>query len=437
MKRLLSFLLTGALLMTTLAGCSGSSKQPSNAASAGSTASTAAKTKVVFWHSMSGSMQDSLKEVVNNYNQSQSKVEVVLAFQGNYYDMAAKLQTAVTSGNTPHIAQLEMGRTKMFQSYGILQDMTSLAKQTGIDKNKFYKGLMSSCDWGQGLYALPFNRSTPMFYYNMDMFKEIGLDPNKPPQTWDDLQQYAKKLSIPGKRWGFEMPIDEWFYEAFIMQSNGTILNSDETDIGFNNDSGVKPLELWKTMIRQGFMKQPPGKEYNSFEAARSDFAAKVSGMIVGSSGDLNTLTKSCKFKIGTCFLPKNTRFGVPTGGANVVMLKGHDQDSAAAIDFLKYLTSPDTSAKWASQTGYLPSGDDAANSQIYKTYIREKENAKTALAQMQYTDIPRPNNPKYPEIANEIAMTEIQRCIEKADYTPEQAVAEISKQVKNLLSKK
>ena len=149
-------------------------------------------------------------------------------------DLAAKLQTAVTSGEAPHIAQLEMGRTKMFADYGVLQDMTEPAREAGLDPEMFYDGLMDCCDWGEGLYALPFNRSTPMFYYNKDMFEEAGLDPETPPQTWDELREYASKLSIPNQRWGFEMPIDAWFYEAFIMQGDGRILNEDETDIGFH-----------------------------------------------------------------------------------------------------------------------------------------------------------------------------------------------------------
>ena len=157
--------------------------------------------------------------------------------------MAAKLQAAVTSGEIPHVAQLEMGRTKMFADYGVLQDMTDLAAEEGLDLSMFYPGLMNSCDWGEGVYALPFNRSTPMFYYNKDMFTEVGLDPEDPPETWDELQEYAAQLSIPDERWGFEMPIDAWFYEAFIMESDGRILNDDETDIAFNNETGTKPLE--------------------------------------------------------------------------------------------------------------------------------------------------------------------------------------------------
>ncbi len=435
----MSLLMVGSLLT----GCGGKKEEPATTAQAaaegGSTAAEAApsdKTEVVFWTSMSGGMGEAVDKIVKDYNESQDKVHVTVEFQGNYYDMAAKLQTAVTSGEAPHVAQLEMGRTKMFADYGVLQDMTDIAKEAGLDTSMFYDGLMDCCDWGEGIYALPFNRSTPMFYYNKDMFKEVGLDPEAPPQTWDELREYAAKLSIPEERWGFEMPIDAWFYEAFIMQGDGRILNEDETDIGFNNETGIKPLTLWKSMIAEGVMKAPPGKEYNSYEAARSDFAAGITGMIVTSSGDLGTLTNSCEFELGTAFLPKDKRFGVPTGGANVVMLAGHDEDAAATMDFLKYLTSPDVAAYWSVQTGYVPSSKAASESSVYQEFINSNAAAKTALSQMEYTDIPRPINEDYPQIHSEIMMTEIQRCIEVADYTPEQAVAAISEQTKALLGK-
>lgn len=443
MKRILSVMCV-LLLVISMVGCSSNEEKPTGttagATTAGTETTTAAvsgeTTEVIFWSSMSGGMGETLDKIVSDYNASQNAVHVTVEFQGNYYDMAAKLQTAITSGETPHVAQLEMGRSKMFADYGVLQNMTDLAKEAGIDVSMFYEGLMTSCDWGEGLYALPFNRSTPMFYYNKDMFKEVGLDPENPPETWDELKEYAKKLSIPDKRWGYEMPIDAWFYEAFIMQSNGNILNEDETDIAFNNEIGTAPLALWKSMISEGIMKAPPGKEYNSYEAARSDFAAGISGMIVTSSGDLGTLTSSCDFEIGTCFLPKNERFGVPTGGANVVTIVGHEEDAAATMDFLKYLTSPEVAAYWSTQTGYVPSSQAASETKIYQDFIAEKPAARTALEQMQYTDIPRPVNENYPEIHAEIMMTEIQRCIEEADYTPEQAVAAISERTKTLLSK-
>lgn len=445
MKKKGTLIMSALLASSLLAGCGGAKNEtaaPANGTAQQSQTQKEAEaaggdaTEVVFWTSMSGGMGEAVDKIVSDYNASQDKVHVTVEFQGNYYDMAAKLQTAVTSGEMPHVAQLEMGRTKMFADYGVLQDMTDLAKEAGLDASMFYDGLMSCCDWGEGLYALPFNRSTPMFYYNKDMFKEVGLDPETPPKNWDELKEYAAKLSIPDERWGYEMPIDAWFYEAFIMQSDGRILNEDETDIGFNDVTGIEPLGMWKSMISEGIMKAPPGKEYNSYEAARSDFAAGITAMIVTSSGDLGTLTNSCDFEIGTCFLPANKRFGVPTGGANVVMMAGRDEDTDATMDFLKYLTSPEVAAYWSTKTGYVPSSKAASETSVYQEFIAANDNAKTALEQMQYTDIPRPINENYPQIHAEIMMTEIQRCIEEASYTPEAAVAAISEQTKALLGK-
>lgn len=147
-----------ALLMTSLlSGCGGGQSdaektqeaaqtqaqgENQSQAEAGETAAVNPDaTEVLFWISLSGGMGETIEEIVNNYNASQDKVHVTVEFQGNYYDMAAKLQTAVTSGEMPHVAQLEMGRTKMFADYGVLQDMTELAQETGLDTSMFLKAL--------------------------------------------------------------------------------------------------------------------------------------------------------------------------------------------------------------------------------------------------------------------------------------------------------
>lgn len=440
MKKTLSLILCALMLVGMLAACGNGgatteAQSPAESSAAPQASSTGEKTEVVFWHSMSGAFGEAIDKIVADYNASQDEVHVTAEYQGNYYDMAAKLQTAVTSGDSPNLAQLEMVRVKMFSDYGILANISDAAVEAGLDTTQFFDGLMASCDWGAGLYGLPFNRSTPMFYYNKDMFAEVGLDPESPPTNWEELREYANKLSIADERWGFEVPIDAWFYEAFIMQSDCQLLNEDETDIAFNNDAGTAPLYLLREMIDEGSMKAPPGQEYNSYEAARSDFAAGITGMIITSSGDLGTLNTACDFEVGTAFLPGNTRYGVPTGGANVVALTGHDAEMAATMDFVKYLTSADVAGYWSSVTGYVPISQAAADSDVYQTFLNENENGKTAMAQMAYTDIPRPVNSNWSQIHTEIMMTEMQRCIEDRSYTPEEAVAAISEQAKALLA--
>ena len=150
----LGLLMAGSLMT----GCSAAKDEAASTSEGGVVSEANEKTDVVFWTSMSGGMGETVDKIVKDYNESQDKVHVTVEFQGNYYDMAAKLQTAVTSGEAPHIAQLEMGRTKMFADYGVLQDMTEPAREAGLDPEMFYDGLMDCCDWGEGLYALPFNR---------------------------------------------------------------------------------------------------------------------------------------------------------------------------------------------------------------------------------------------------------------------------------------
>lgn len=427
MKRV--FMCAAALLVTAALFAGGNREAPGG---------TGGVTEVVFWSAMSGLLGEAQQKIIDDYNASQNKVHVTAVFQGSYYDMIAKITAAVAGGETPHLAQIEMASIKMLADYGTLTDMTQLARRAELDTGAFYPGLMSSCDWGEGLYAVPFNRSTPMFYYNKDMFREAGLDPNQGPKNWTELRDFARKLSITDRRWGYEQPIDAWFYEAFIMQSGGQILNAGHTDIGYNNEAGTKPLALWKAMIAEGSMKAPPGKEYNSWEAARSDFAAGIAGMIMSSAGDLGGLKAACKFEIGTCFLPANTRYGAPTGGANLVMLAGHERDGEAVMDFLKYLTSPEPAAYWAMRTGYVCISPAAAQTRTFQDYVAANPNARTVLEQLEkYTDIPRPVNARYPQIHNEIEMTEIQRCIEQPNVTPEMTVQAISDQVRTLLARR
>ena len=122
-----------------------------------------------------------------------------------------------------------------------------------------------------------------------------------------------------------------------------------------------------------------------SYEAARSDFAKGITTMIIVSTGDLGTLTSTCDFEVGTAFLPGNPDYGVVTGGANVCVLAGHDDKIQGIAEFLKYLTSPEVAGQWSVSTGYVPTSEAAANSEVYQKFLEEQPAGATALAQMEY----------------------------------------------------
>lgn len=398
-----------------------------------STAALAEPTEILFWTALSGGLGESVQKIIDDFNASQSDYKVVAEFQGNYYDIAAKIQTAVVSGDEPDLVQMECARIALFSDYGIFEDLTDDAEKYGLDASALYPGFMVDCDWGEGLYALPFNRSTPMFYYNKTLFDEKGLTA---PKTWDELHEIAKQLSVPGERWGFEVPIDYWFYQCFILEAGGQIMNDEKTDIAFNNESGQVSLALLRDMIDDGSMKAPPGAEYNAFEAARSDLAAGITTMIITSSGDLSRLMASCDFEVGTAYLPAFTQNGVVTGGANVAVLAGHEDKMPGIMAFLKHLTSPEVAGWWAANTGYVPTSEAAAQSEAYQTYLKERPAGATALNQMQFAT----NQPvlaQWAEIASQIIGVEMSRCVENRDYTPAMCTQTISDAVRALLGTK
>lgn len=391
-------------------------------------------TEIVFWTALSGSYDEALQQICDDFNATQDQWKVVAEYQGNYYDIAAKLQAALLDGSEPELVQMECSRTPLFSQYGSFEELTDLLAAVDLNPMEyFYEGFMVDCDWGEGLYALPFNRSTPMFYYNKTLFDEMNLTV---PTTWDELHETAKALSIPDTRWGFEVPIDQWFYCCFVRQSGGELMNEENTQLTVNNEAGTASLYLMREMIDDGSMKAPPGSEYNGYEAARSDFAAGITGMIITSSGDLGLLNKSCDFEVGTAFLPGNPDYGVVTGGANVCVLSGHEDKLDGTIAFLKYLTSADVAGQWSVTTGYVPTSEAAANSEVYQSYLAENPAAATALAQMEYAGN-QPVIPEWAEIGAEIITSEMQKCIEDPDYTPEIATQSMCDQVATLLGTK
>lgn len=417
MKKLVSLVLALSMVFS-LAAVSTASAEP---------------TEIVFWTALSGNYNDVIQGICADFNASQDQWKVVAEYQGNYYDIAAKLQASLLDGSEPDIVQMECSRTPLFSDYGSFAELTDMLAAVGLDaKEYFYDGFLADCDWGEGLYALPFNRSTPMFYYNKTLFDENGLTP---PTTWEELHETAKKLSIDGERWGFEVPIDQWFFCCFVLESGGSLMNADKTQLTVNNEAGAASLHWMREMIEDGSMKAPPGSEYNGYEAARSDLAAGITTMIISSSGDLGTLRKTCDFEVGTAFLPGNPNYGVVTGGANVCVLAGHDEKATGVAEFLKYLTSADVAGQWAVSTGYVPTSEAAATSDVYQTYLNEVPAGTTALKQMEYAGN-QPVIPQWAEIGATIITTEMQKCIENSAYTPEMACQSMCDLVTTLLGK-
>ncbi|HBE9269302.1 TPA: ABC transporter substrate-binding protein [Clostridioides difficile] len=417
LKRKLATGLAITLLLGSLVGCSNSND--ANASKGEKTDSNI--TKINFWAPLGGTNGETAQKMVDQFNSEHKDVQVNMLKQKDYYENATKLQAALTSKDQPDVTLLEITQTGTFASAGALVDMSKYFDKTY--QERFFSGLLTNSYYEDKFVGMPFNRSTPILYINRDMATKAGLDPSGP-KSWEELKDYASKMTNKSEdTYGFETPIDIWFYEAMVMQSGGEITNGKK--VAFNNEAGQAPVKFWQDMMKAGIMKMPPGEDYNAWDVAKQDFVNGKVGMIFTSTADLAGLMQQTegKFEISTAFLPKNQKYATPTGGANLVMLEGGtDKEKEASAEFIEWMTQTDKIVQFSSSTGYLPTTEDATNSEKLQTLYKEKPQYKVATDQLQYA-VALPMLNGYKEATDKL-MDEIKKGLTDLNANPKDVVS-------------
>lgn len=413
-KRKIATGLAITLLVSSLVGCSSSNK------SGDSTDASGSATTIDFWAPLGGTNGETAQKMVDQFNSEHEDIKVNMLKQKDYYENATKLQAALTSKDQPDVTLLEITQTGTFASENALVDMSNYFDKTY--QERFFPGLLTNSYYENKFVGVPFNRSTPILYINKDMATKAGLDPAGP-KTWDELKEYATKMTNKSEEiYGFETPIDIWFYEAMVMQSGGEITNGKK--VAFNNESGQAPVKFWQEMMKEGVMKMPPGEDYNAWDVAKQDFVNGKVGMIFTSTADLAGLIQQTegKFEISTAFLPENQKYATPTGGANLAMLEGGtDEEKEASAEFIKWMTETDRIVEFSSSTGYLPTTEDATNSEKLQTLYKEKPQYKVATEQLQYA-VALPMLSGYKEATDKL-MDEIKKGLTDLNSNPKDVV--------------
>jgi len=359
-------------------------------------AQTSAPKKVVFWHAMGGSNTKVVDQMVADYNASQDKVKVEAVFQGTYDDLLSKLKASMGTNDGPSIVQMyEIGSRFMVDSKAITP-MQNFIDADKWDVSQLEPNIAGYYTFGGKLYSMPFNTSNPILYYNKDLFKAAGLDPAKPPRTYEELKAAADAITKTGKATGANFAIYGWFLEQFFANqgaeyvNNGNGRTSLATESLVNSEAGVKSLAWWKDLIDSKAANNLGRKTDDSKKA----FSAGQVGMILESTAALKGLVDSAsgKFEVGTGFLPKPAdakEGGVVVGGASLWMMNNRpDDEQKAAWDFIKFLTSPKEQAYWHINTGYFPITKKAYDEDSVKENLKKFPQFQTAIDQLHQTKL-------------------------------------------------
>lgn len=352
--------------------------------------------KVVFWHAMGGANTKVVEQMVTDYNASQDKIKVEAVYQGSYDDLLSKLKASMGTSEGPSVVQMyEIGSRFMIDSKAITP-MQNFIDADKWDASQLEPNIAGYYTLSGKLYSMPFNTSNPILYYNKDLFKAAGLDPAKPPKTFEELKAAAAAITQTGKATGANFAIYGWFMEQlfanqgaeFINNGNGRTSMATESQV--NSEAGVKVLTWWKDLVDTKAANNLGRKTDDSKKA----FSAGQVGMILESTAALKGLVDSAsgKFEVGTGFLPKPAdakEGGVVVGGASLWMMNNRpDDEQKAAWDFIKFLTSPKEQAYWHVNTGYFPITKKAYDEEIVKANLKQFPQFQTAIDQLHQTKL-------------------------------------------------
>ncbi|MFR6947675.1 ABC transporter substrate-binding protein, partial [Streptococcus pneumoniae] len=235
-------------------------------------------------------------------------------------------------------------------------------------------------------WGIPFQRSTIVLYYNKDAFREVGLDPDKAPSTWDELTSDAEKLTKP-ERYGIEIPSTGyayWMLQTFTLQQKKNLMNSEGDKVYFNAPETVKGLSFWKSLADSGAM--PKGTI--EWKTTPTDFLQGKTAMMYHTTGNLTNVKNNAKFDFGVAMLPKKDSYGSPTGGGNFYIFKDKpEENQRAAWEFVKWMTTPERIAQWSIDTGYVAPRKSAYETDVMKQYVKDFPYATVARDQLEYAD--------------------------------------------------
>lgn len=332
---------------------------------------------------------------VEKFNAANPDVKVTATYAGGYDDISAAVQTEIQGkGEGPDVAVMLAADLPTFIDNGYIipaQDFIDKMDDGKVYTDDFFPAFMgNSIDADGKVWAIPFQRSTPILYYNKDQFKEVGLDPATAPKTMQDLVDYATKLTKPnGERWGIEIPSDGfpyWLFQGFAIGNGQNVIGSNFNEVFFNKPEVVKGLQLFSDLSQKDKV-MPPGVIV--WGDTPKDFTSGKAAMIYHTTGSLTNILKNATFDVGVGFLPAGDKgYGAPTGGGNLYMFAtSTPEKQAAAWRWVEFLSSPEIQSDWGAATGYIAARKSAWDLDPLKQLTTDKPQYGIARDQLEYAD--------------------------------------------------
>ena len=358
----------------------------------------ASATEITFYYpiAVGGPITKVIDGYAAEFQKKHPGITVKPVYTGSYQDSIVKAMTAAKAGNAPDAAVLLS--TDMFTliDSDVIVPVDTIAT-SDADKTwikSFYPAFMANSQAQGHTWGIPFQRSTIVQYWNKDAFKAAGLDPEKAPKTWDEMVAFGKKLTKRDgsqAQWGVEIPssgFPYWLFQALTTQNDVLLANQDGTKVAFNDPKVVEAAQFFADLSQKHEV-MPKG--IVDWGTTPKDFFEGKTAMMWTTTGNLTNVRQNAKFAFGVAPMPAKVRGGSPTGGGNLYIFKSADKaKQAAALEFARFLTTPEKAADWGIATGYVATRPDAWETPAMKKYAAEfpaaivaRDQLKAAVAEL------------------------------------------------------
>jgi multiple sugar transport system substrate-binding protein/sn-glycerol 3-phosphate transport system substrate-binding protein len=371
--------------------------------------------EIIFWHQHSKERETALLEIVDEFNQTNEwGITVTAEYQGSYGDIFNKMLGVLDTPDAPDIVVAYQNQAATYQLSDALFDINQVldSPKWGLSKEEqadFFPGFFAQDvlpTFGYQRLGFPPNRSMEVLYYNMDWLKEMGYD--APPSTPEQFKEMAckavdqpfSKATVEGAK-GYELSIDASRWASWTFAFGGDIYDYTANKFTYDSEGSQQALSFISDLISEGCATQVT-EAYGD----QTDFGNGSLLFAVGSSSGLpfygSAVDAGAQFEWSVAAIPHTTPDPVMNVyGASVSIPKTTPERELAAWLFIKYYTTPEVQAKWATVSQYFPVRQSAVSEldEVFNTI----PGYKTAFDMLEYSHF-EPPVPGYDFVRNEVS---------------------------------
>ena len=325
------------------------------------------------------------EQIIAEFNQRHPQIKIVLeAPQPDYEQLVQRTLAGIPQKNAPVLSFQGVNQVRQFVDAGHAVDLSAFVKgDPRWQQEGYYPGMMALGRFDGRQMAVPFAISTPIMYYNADLFRKAGLDPDKPPKTWPEVIAAAKKIqaAVPNTTGLFYdyLITGNWGFQALVYSEGGSMMTPDESDVAFDREPGLRAARLLRSFVDEAVM-----KDWNRAQGEQAFIAGNV-GFYFSSTSWLKGVEDKARFDMRTAFYPESSigQRRLPSGGNAAVIITDDMKKAKAGYEYAMFAAGPIGTEIMVKDSGYMPMHRDGT-ARLAKFYA-EHPNFKTSVEQVPF----------------------------------------------------